>query len=573
MPTDRLAAGHRHPHDGLSAADGGVRRRVHLRDAGRPAVASASSSGLDYQDPMFDPHLTFQRFKQHPFVAALLEGGKMVRYGAKALPEGGWHTIPRVLHGRRAHRRRRRRLHELDAAQGHSPRDADRHARGRDGVRRGARGRRVGARRSRRTSDAIDASDVQRELYPVRNVHQAFEHGLLAGVAVCRACRSSTRRLVVQGSDAGARRATSGCETLAELLRRRSRRRPTRPSHPVKIDRQLTFDKVTNVHFSGTRHREDQPSHLHRARHRHLPHEVPRRVRQPVHALLSGQRLRDGRRRRRAGRSCTSTRPTACTARRATSWIRTRSSTGCRPKAGKARSTKACDALAPASDFEAAAIAALGTPLIEALGGTYRWRERGAEHLDARRARRPAADPRVLARPDPRRDALLPRSRHRRHHERELRRRVDRADHPAVRLRHGARIDVARRRARARAAAARHGRRPAGGVHRRRPARARARRAARRRLARERDRQSDRAVSHRGVELLDGRRAGTAIRCRSPAATSRSRSARRSTCRAEGRRSATIERARGVELERAATAPRSRAEAPRDMLERSSLLT
>ncbi len=53
-------------------------------------------SGLDYQDPMFDPHLTFQRFKQHPFVAALLEGGKLVRYGAKALPEGGWHTIPRV---------------------------------------------------------------------------------------------------------------------------------------------------------------------------------------------------------------------------------------------------------------------------------------------------------------------------------------------------------------------------------------------------------------------------------------------------------------------------------------------
>ncbi len=53
-------------------------------------------SGLDYRDPMFDPHLTFQRFKQHPFVGGLLAGGKMVRYGAKALPEGGWHTMPRV---------------------------------------------------------------------------------------------------------------------------------------------------------------------------------------------------------------------------------------------------------------------------------------------------------------------------------------------------------------------------------------------------------------------------------------------------------------------------------------------
>ena len=45
---------------------------------------------------MFDPHVTFQHFKRHPLVASLLEGGQMVRYGAKALPEGGWHTIPRV---------------------------------------------------------------------------------------------------------------------------------------------------------------------------------------------------------------------------------------------------------------------------------------------------------------------------------------------------------------------------------------------------------------------------------------------------------------------------------------------
>ena len=45
-------------------------------------------AGLDYRDPMFDPHLVFQRFKQHPFVSGLLAGGKMVRYGAKALEIG-----------------------------------------------------------------------------------------------------------------------------------------------------------------------------------------------------------------------------------------------------------------------------------------------------------------------------------------------------------------------------------------------------------------------------------------------------------------------------------------------------
>jgi len=53
-------------------------------------------AGLDYRDPMFDPHIAFQHFKRHPLVAPLLQGGQMVRYGAKALPEGGWHTIPRV---------------------------------------------------------------------------------------------------------------------------------------------------------------------------------------------------------------------------------------------------------------------------------------------------------------------------------------------------------------------------------------------------------------------------------------------------------------------------------------------
>ena len=77
------------------------------------------------------------------------------------------------------------------------------------------------------------------------------------------------------------------------------------------------------------------------------------------------------------------------------------------------------------------------------------------------RAGRPA-DHGVLARPDLRRPALLPRSRHRRHHQPELRRRVDCAAADAVRLRHRARLDVARRGARAGAAAARSRRRQPG---------------------------------------------------------------------------------------------------------------
>src|SRR3989449_2594054 len=53
-------------------------------------------TGLDYQDPLLDPHAEFQRYKQHPFVAKLLEGGKMIRYGAKTIVAGGYFAMPKI---------------------------------------------------------------------------------------------------------------------------------------------------------------------------------------------------------------------------------------------------------------------------------------------------------------------------------------------------------------------------------------------------------------------------------------------------------------------------------------------
>src|SRR6266852_2805746 len=51
-------------------------------------------TGLDYRDPRLDPQHVLQTFKQHPFITKLLAGGKMIRYGAKALPYGGWWSLP-----------------------------------------------------------------------------------------------------------------------------------------------------------------------------------------------------------------------------------------------------------------------------------------------------------------------------------------------------------------------------------------------------------------------------------------------------------------------------------------------
>src|SRR5215212_11284220 len=51
--------------------------------------------GLDYRNPTLDPHHEFQRYKLHPAVRKLLEGGKMIAAGAKAIPEGGYFSMPR----------------------------------------------------------------------------------------------------------------------------------------------------------------------------------------------------------------------------------------------------------------------------------------------------------------------------------------------------------------------------------------------------------------------------------------------------------------------------------------------
>src|SRR6185436_10056366 len=53
--------------------------------------------GLEYKDPLFDPHAAFQHFKRHPYIKSILEGGQLVRSGAKALPEGGWNTQPTLF--------------------------------------------------------------------------------------------------------------------------------------------------------------------------------------------------------------------------------------------------------------------------------------------------------------------------------------------------------------------------------------------------------------------------------------------------------------------------------------------
>jgi electron-transferring-flavoprotein dehydrogenase len=212
--------------------------------------------GLDYRDPMFDPHIAFNQFKQHPFVAALLAGGQMLRYGAKALPEGGWNTIPRpyvsgaLIAGDAGGFLNSLRLKGVHLAMRTGMLAAETAF---DAVRAGD----TSDRTLKSYEERIEASEVRTELYPVRNVHQAFGHGLVAGLGFAGVS------LLTRGWWPRDLQGRAGHQQMARL-----RVRDGGVSAPIELgdapvaDRRYTFDKATNVHYSGAAHGEDQPVHL-----------------------------------------------------------------------------------------------------------------------------------------------------------------------------------------------------------------------------------------------------------------------------------------------------------------------
>ena len=252
-------------------------------------------SGLDYRDPMFDPHVTFQHFKRHPLVAPLLEGGQMVRYGAKALPEGGWHTIPRVytdgalIAGDAAGFVNSMRLKGIHLAMRTGMLAAESAF---DAIRAGD----LSSARLKSYADAIDAQ--RRAARALPGSQRAPElHLRPGGRRGVRGPVARHRRLVVSRSDACARGLRAHVQNRGVLSRRTARSRFARAARENRSEAHLrSVDERPLLGHASPRRSALAP---HRARHRHLPHAVPHGVREPLHALLPRERLRDGRRRRR----------------------------------------------------------------------------------------------------------------------------------------------------------------------------------------------------------------------------------------------------------------------------------
>ncbi|HVR95498.1 MAG TPA: electron transfer flavoprotein-ubiquinone oxidoreductase, partial [Thermoanaerobaculia bacterium] len=213
--------------------------------------------GLDYENPLFDPHQEFQRFKTHPKIARLLEGGRMAFYGAKALPEGGWWSMPRpygdgfLIVGDSAGTLNSQRLKGIHLGMKSGMLAAETIF---EGLKEGNLG--VGQLSS--YPDRIDASWIKEELWAVRNFHQAFDHGALGGIL------QGGLGLVTGGRGWGVLdklETEPGHERMIKLNSLEGRGRLTAPE-PVKPDGKLTFDRLADVYNSGTAHEEDQPVHL-----------------------------------------------------------------------------------------------------------------------------------------------------------------------------------------------------------------------------------------------------------------------------------------------------------------------
>ncbi|HEX6907524.1 MAG TPA: electron transfer flavoprotein-ubiquinone oxidoreductase [Terriglobales bacterium] len=214
-------------------------------------------TGLDYPDPRLDPQRVLQEFKRHPLVRKLLEGGKMIRYGAKSLPYGGWWAIPPVsgngwmILGDSAGFLNSQRLKGIHLAIKSGMLAAETAL---DCLLKSDFSTAATASYAQR----VENSWIKTELWKVRNFHQGFEHGFWHGMV------HAGLQQFTGGRGLRARyAATSGHERMKKLSQLpRDGGAEAHLLGNAKGDGKLTFDKLTDLYHSGTKHEEDQPAHL-----------------------------------------------------------------------------------------------------------------------------------------------------------------------------------------------------------------------------------------------------------------------------------------------------------------------
>jgi len=214
-------------------------------------------TGLDYKDPFMDPHREFQKFKLHPFLSDLLKEGKMIQYGAKTAPVGGYFSIPKLfvegglIIGDSASLFISQKIKGIHAAMKSGMLAAET-------IFQALVKNDFSETLLENYQTSLFSSNMGKELYKARNFHQAFQKGLWSGLI-----KGGLQYLL------GGRILKARLPSMPDFTQMKKvsdfygTDSPTdQQKGTMKFDGERTFDKETDVYYSGTTHEEQQPAHL-----------------------------------------------------------------------------------------------------------------------------------------------------------------------------------------------------------------------------------------------------------------------------------------------------------------------
>ena len=215
-------------------------------EAGKIAVGFVV--GLDYKNPYLSPYMEFQRFKHHPAIAPLLSAGRRIAYGARALNEGGWQSIPRLAIPGAL-------LAGCSAGFLNVPKIKGAHTAMKSGMLAAEAVAKALAAGTQQTQlddyeNSIKNSWLTDELKRARNIRPGFRWGLWAGMA-----NAAWETYITRGRSPW----TFKHHADHTQLKKASEAKPI--VYP-KPDGKLSFSRLDNLAHSGVNHEADQPAHL-----------------------------------------------------------------------------------------------------------------------------------------------------------------------------------------------------------------------------------------------------------------------------------------------------------------------
>ena len=210
-------------------------------------IALGFVCGLDYKNPYLSPYEEFQRFKHHPAIAKLLKGGKRIAYGARALNEGGWQSLPALSMPGAL-------LAGCAAGTLNVPKIKGAHTAMKSGM---LAAEHIAAALAAQNTDlrdydrAVRESWAGEELRRARNIRPGFRRGFYLGMA-----NAALDSYLFRGRAPWTYKNHPDHECLEVAAKHR-------PIEYPKPDGVLSFSRLDNLAFSGVNHEANQPAHLH----------------------------------------------------------------------------------------------------------------------------------------------------------------------------------------------------------------------------------------------------------------------------------------------------------------------